>query len=225
MADDDLIRRGDAAQIMAKVAVGLMRVRDAQLAIAALPAQGVTWQPIETVPMDGTRVDLWSKEDCRMVGCNPQVYDLSQFTHWMPITEPSAALAPAEAGGVEATNVQKTHIAPVRVCPICDIADCATHRDAPAPVDARQDSDKRRKFMAYMDDKRAAEDAPVDALVKAAEEAAEVVHKAYVSATMEAVNAGPSHPLRDNFDKWRVRCLRAEEALHTALAALRGDAK
>jgi len=42
----------------------------------------------------------------------------------------------AEAGGVEATNVQKTHFAPVRVCPICDIADCATHRDAPAPVDA-----------------------------------------------------------------------------------------
>lgn len=63
----------------------------------------------------------------------------------------------------------------------------------------------------------------VDALVKAAEEAAEVVHKAYVSATMEAVNAGPSHPLKDNFDKWRVRCLRAEEALRAALAAYRGE--
>lgn len=57
----------------------------------------------------------------------------------------------------------------------------------------------------------------VDALVKAAEEAAEVIHKAYVSATMEAVNAGPSHPLKDNIDKWRVRCLRAEEALRAAL--------
>lgn len=67
--------------------------------------------------------------------------------------------------------------------------------------------------------------APVDALVAAAEEAAEVVHKAYVSATMEAVNAGPSHPLRDNFDKWQVRCLRAEEALRAALTAYRGGAK
>lgn len=65
----------------------------------------------------------------------------------------------------------------------------------------------------------------VDALVKAAEEAAEVVHKAYVSATMEAVNAGPSHPLKDNFDKWRVRCLRAEEALRAALAAIREGRK
>jgi hypothetical protein len=59
--------------------------------------------------------------------------------------------------------------------------------------------------------------AQVEAIRGAAEEAAEVIHKAYVSATMEAVNAGPSHPLKDNIDKWRVRCLRAEEALRAAL--------
>lgn len=57
----------------------------------------------------------------------------------------------------------------------------------------------------------------MEAMRGAAEEAAEVIHKAYVSATMEAVNAGPSHPLKDNNDKWRVRCLRAEEALRAAL--------
>ncbi|CAB4138363.1 hypothetical protein UFOVP330_15 [uncultured Caudovirales phage] len=57
----------------------------------------------------------------------------------------------------------------------------------------------------------------MEAMRGAAEEAAEVIHKAYVSATMEAVNAGPSHPLKDNIDKWRVRCLRAEEALRAAL--------
>ncbi len=59
--------------------------------------------------------------------------------------------------------------------------------------------------------------AQLEAMRGAAEEAAEVIHKAYVSATMEAVNAGPSHPLKDNIDKWRVRCLRAEEALRAAL--------
>lgn len=46
-----------------------------------------------------------------------------------------AALAPAEAGGVVA-QTRILHEKPVRVCPICDIADCATHRDASAPVDA-----------------------------------------------------------------------------------------
>ena len=38
MSADDLIRRNDAAQIMAKVAAARMRVRDAQTAIAAIPA-------------------------------------------------------------------------------------------------------------------------------------------------------------------------------------------
>jgi hypothetical protein len=57
-------------------------------------------------------------------------------------------------------------------------------------------------------------------LREALTEAVEVVHKAYVAATMEAVNAGPSHPLKDNFDKWRVRCMNAET---TARAALQGE--
>lgn len=62
----------------------------------------------------------------------------------------------------------------------------------------------------------------VTALVNALREATEVVHKAFVAATMESVNAGPSHPLAVNFDKWRVRCANAEERARAALAKL-GD--
>ncbi|QCP84308.1 hypothetical protein EYE35_01030 [Cereibacter sphaeroides] len=62
----------------------------------------------------------------------------------------------------------------------------------------------------------------VTALVEALREATEVVHKAFVAATMESVNAGPSHPLAANFDKWRVRCANAEERARAALAKLEG---
>lgn len=59
--------------------------------------------------------------------------------------------------------------------------------------------------------------------VKAAlAEAAELIHKAYVAATMEAVNAGPSHPLAAQMDKWRARCMKAEEATRAALAKMGG---
>ena len=51
-------------------------------------------------------------------------------------------------------------------------------------------------------------------------EAAWIIHKAYVAATMEAVNAGPSHPLAAQMDKWRSRCAKAEEASRAALAVL-----
>ncbi len=68
----------------------------------------------------------------------------------------------------------------------------------------------------------AAPGADVAALVEALRECTEITHKAYVSATMEAVNAGPSHPLQDNFDKWRVRCMNAETAARAALAAWEG---
>ncbi len=54
----------------------------------------------------------------------------------------------------------------------------------------------------------------------ALQEATEIVRKAYVAATMEAINAGPSHPLKDQIDKWRVRCMNAQTACH---AALTGD--
>ncbi len=67
--------------------------------------------------------------------------------------------------------------------------------------------------------KLAASEAREARLRSALAEAVEVVHKAYVAATMEAVNAGPSHPLKDNFDKWRVRCMNAETAMRAALQA------
>lgn len=57
-----------------------------------------------------------------------------------------------------------------------------------------------------------------DELVKALRESAEIVHKAYVSATMEAVNAGPDHPLAKQMDAWRARCMRAETDARAALA-------
>lgn len=62
--------------------------------------------------------------------------------------------------------------------------------------------------------------AKVAALVRALRETTEIAHKAYVAATMEAINAGPSHPLKANFDKWRVRCMNAETAGRAALANL-----
>jgi hypothetical protein len=62
----------------------------------------------------------------------------------------------------------------------------------------------------------------LDALREALTEAVEVVHKAYVAATMEAVNAGPSHPLMKNYDAWRVRCMKAETKGRAALAYAQG---
>ena len=58
-----------------------------------------------------------------------------------------------------------------------------------------------------------------DRLAEAGREAVEVVHKSYVAATMEAVNAGGAHPLTKNYDAWRVRCMNAETAMRAALAA------
>ena len=59
------------------------------------------------------------------------------------------------------------------------------------------------------------------ALAEAVEELTAVAHKAYVAATMEAVNAGGSHPLKAQMEAWRLRCLRAGESGHDALAVLR----
>lgn len=62
------------------------------------------------------------------------------------------------------------------------------------------------------------------ALIKAEEalvEATEIVHKEYVRATLEAVNAGPSHPLQKQADAWRIRCMKSEASSRVALAEIR----
>lgn len=63
------------------------------------PAPLSGWQPIETVPKDGTRVDLWSKEGFRICGCKPEVYDLRKFSHWMPLPAPPVADAVLREAG------------------------------------------------------------------------------------------------------------------------------
>ena len=63
----------------------------------------------------------------------------------------------------------------------------------------------------------AATQAKLAGVVEALTESVEVVHKAYVAATMEAVNAGSSHPLTGQMDAWRVRCMKAEAHARAAL--------
>jgi len=48
----------------------------------------IDWRPIETVPTDGTRVLLWSRNKwARLRGC--YVGDVpDDATHWAPITPP-----------------------------------------------------------------------------------------------------------------------------------------
>ena len=48
------------------------------------------WQPIDTVPKDGTIVDLWHKDGFRMIdfwwaGDNDELcgVEKSEFTHWI----------------------------------------------------------------------------------------------------------------------------------------------
>jgi len=62
------------------------------------------------------------------------------------------------------------------------------------------------------------------ALIKAEEalvEATEIVHKEYVRAKLEAVNAGPSHPLQKQADAWRIRCMKSEASSRAALSEIR----
>ena len=66
---------------------------------------------------------------------------------------------------------------------------------------------------------KAALRAEVERLRGALSEAVEVVHKAYVVAKMEAVNAGPAHPLVKNYEAWRARCMHAETRARAALTA------
>jgi invasion protein IalB len=66
-----------------------------------------------------------------------------------------------------------------------------------------------------------AQAAMIEALVEALAECTHITHKAYVAATMEAVNSGPAHPLSKQMDDWRLRCLRAEEKARAALAQIK----
>ena len=62
------------------------------------------------------------------------------------------------------------------------------------------------------------------ALIKAEEvlaESVEIVHKEYVRATLETVNAGPHHLLQKQMDAWRVRCMNAEKVSRAALSEIR----
>lgn len=142
MSDEDLIRRGDAIQLMARVYAARTRIKDALEELHAMPAVvpggwlsfdsaprdvlaeaeemadmllkqhdafsgraadtihtllaiiagREAWQPIATVPMDGSRVDLWSLEGQRICGCNAAVYDLTKFSHWMRAPKPPALI-------------------------------------------------------------------------------------------------------------------------------------
>lgn len=62
----------------------------------------------------------------------------------------------------------------------------------------------------------------VQVLIEALKECTEITHKAYVSATLEAVNAGPQHPVAKQMDGWRARCMRAEEMARAALRKIEG---
>jgi hypothetical protein len=62
------------------------------------------------------------------------------------------------------------------------------------------------------------------ALIKAEDalaESVEIVHKEYVRATLETVNAGPHHLLQKQMDAWRVRCMNAEKVSRAALSEIR----
>jgi len=59
--------------------------------------------------------------------------------------------------------------------------------------------------------------AKIARLTEALKDAVEIVHKSYVLATMEAVNAGPASPIAASHDAWRAKCVRAEEAARAAL--------
>ena len=107
MTDDDLIRRGDVLRLLQSGA-GLTLNGQARR-VAALPA---------VTPRDYTlRPDLQKIVDGAKVA--PQ-WDTEKDR-----------LQPAPTG-----TTAVSYYAPVRVCPICDIADCAKHRDQPQPVPA-----------------------------------------------------------------------------------------
>lgn len=59
--------------------------------------------------------------------------------------------------------------------------------------------------------------AKIERMTEALKDAVEIVHKSYVLATMEAVNAGPASPIAASHDAWRAKCVRVEESARAAL--------
>ena len=88
-------------------------------------------------------------------------------------------------------------------------------------IDART-PDNARAAMTARDERMKAEgareaQAKIARLTEALKDAVEIVHKSYVLATMEAVNAGPASPIAASHDAWRAKCVRVEEAARAAL--------
>ena len=61
----------------------------------------------------------------------------------------------------------------------------------------------------------------LDEVERALAKAHEILHRAQVSATMDCVNASVSHPLIKNIERWRAKCVLAEQDATAALARLR----
>lgn len=148
MSDNDLIRRGDALEICTDY--GFSRADECRDAIAALPSVTVGVKPLV---WDDRDYDwCWWSEDgdyrVRLDGAfHCDKHGVTMSSHTSLEAAKAAAQADYEARILDAltptsvdasqpadpaVNAPKTVVLqsqPVRYCPICDIADCATHRE------------------------------------------------------------------------------------------------
>ena len=77
---DDFKREGDKCEICPE-----------NTTVSESPSVTGLWRTLDTVPRDGTPVDLWHKNGFRLTevwwadDCWSCVMDDNSFTHWMPI--------------------------------------------------------------------------------------------------------------------------------------------